>query len=552
PASAMPVPAGEFVLVDVIVTSALDQPQPQTATLAGGFVYVDSTEAFFLTRVSPDSGSSTGGDSVTIFGGGFREPLQVDFGGRLAADPLVQAGGSEISVTVPASAQPVPAGGSLLVDVKVTNALNQREPQVATLAGGFTYVDPTGAFFLTRVSPNTGSAAGGNLVTIFGGGFREPLRVDFGDRQAADPVVNAAGTEIAVVVPASSQPVPAGGTLPVDDKVTNALDQSGTRVETLAGGYSYVSDPPPQIFSLTPSSGPNQGGTIVTIGGANFEDPTVFFGGVEATRVNAISASRLEATTPAAGSANQNRSVDVVVRNRSNGLEGVQPAGFTYGSPILITSLSPARGPFEGGTKVAVTGQGFPLTGSVAVELAGILQSSEVVTSATQLSFETVGVALGTCPASGELPQVGITVTDLATGNSGSAGLTFAYTVPRPTIRRLVPTAGPQTGGTAVTIEAASGGEFSDPVRVVFAKGSEEFAATVISGTATTLSVASPRVPDTLFAETDCVVGGASGKRYLPTTVDVRVTNTATGCEDTFGNGFTYSPSNGSCRQVTP
>ena len=215
----------------------------------------------------------------------------------------------------------------------------------------------------------------------------------------------------------------------------------------------------------------------------------------------------------ATGTANENRTVDVTVRNTANGLEGTLPGGFTYGSPaIVVTAIDPSRGPYTGATEVTVTGQGFPVGGSVTVELAGVRQAG--------------------------------------------ADLTFTYTVATPAVSRVAPTFGPQLGNTVVTVQGAG---FEAPVRVVFAKDAEEFAASVqsVSTAGDEIRVSSPRVPDSIFPEVDCVIDdgsedGAPGKRYVEVTVDVRVTNQGSGCTDTFGNAFTYSPTNPNCRQVSP
>jgi hypothetical protein len=41
---------------------------------------------------------------------------------------------------------------------------------------------------------------------------------------------------------------------------------------------------------------------------------------------------------------------------------------------------------------------------------------------------------------------------------------------------------------------------------------------------------------------------GQQGERFVPTSVDVTVTNLGTGCDDTFEGGFTYNPTDTTCR----
>ena len=56
----------------------------------------------------------------------------------------------------------------------------------------------------------------------------------------------------------------------------------------------------PTVTGVSPSSGPPAGGTVVTIVGTNFTNPsTVSFGTLAGTGVQFVSASELKATSPA-------------------------------------------------------------------------------------------------------------------------------------------------------------------------------------------------------------------------------------------------------------
>ncbi|MCP3959008.1 MAG: hypothetical protein GY719_14245 [bacterium] len=417
----------------------------------------------FIQEIDPSTGSPSGGQTVRVMGGAFAEPLRVSFGGVVGE--VVSVTSSVIRVTTPAMT--VASGASLTVDVEVANALDQSSSQTVTLTGGFTYVDGTETLFVTGVDPNTDDADGGTEVTVTGGGFVAPVRVDFGGKPGINATVESS-TEIKVTVPEPDQTVGTGETLTVDVVVNNALDTAEAQTATLTGGLTYI--------------------------------------------------------------------------------------GETAQDTISITSLSPSRGSYQGGTEVTATGQGFPTANSVTVTLAGVSQSGVTVDSSTQLRFDTAGIALSTCPAGGESVQSGITVTDVGTGASGTADLTFTYTVPMPLINRVSPTVGPQLGNTQVNLEATSTGEFEDPVRVVFIAGAEEFTGVTTSVTDSLVRVASPRLPDSVFPEVDCVIQDGdntfNGKRYTELTVDVQVTNQTTGCSDTFGNAYTYQPTNPNCRQV--
>lgn len=418
--------------------------------------------SFFLLEVQPNVGNPEGNEMVTIQGEGFKEPLRVSFASTLAQVVEVTSSRTILVITPPAPA-PVGAGETLTVDVTVTNSLDLEDPPTATLPGGFTYSpEAPPPFFLLAVAPPSGSPDGGETVTVTGGGFQAPLRVEL----AGTPALSAtrlSDTEIRAVTPASTVAVGAGESRTVDVTVVNALDQEAPPTATLTNAFTYDGGPEPP-------------------------PPT----------------------------------------------------------PVAVSSLAPNQGPYQGGTLVTVTGQGFE--SPVAVELGGVTQLAATVLSATSVRFTTAGVAVTECPGNGLLPQTGVTVTNLGSGESGSANLGFTYTVPVPRISRVSPSFGPQLGNTLVTVE---GQGFADPVRVVFSRDGQAFAAVVGSVAVGSIQVTSPRVPDSFFPEADCVTGeGDPGKRSLEAAADVGATNQATGCADTFASIFTYRPTDAGCRPV--
>jgi hypothetical protein len=112
----------------------------------------------------------------------------------------------------------------------------------------------------------------------------------------------------------------------------------------------------PAVSSVTPATGPEAGGTAVTITGQGFlPNATVAFGSSIATSVTVLNAVTITAVTPAHAPG----LVDVVVQVPGRPAATL-PQGFTYTPPGLsITSLSPRWGPVTGGTVVAITGSEF-------------------------------------------------------------------------------------------------------------------------------------------------------------------------------------------------
>jgi hypothetical protein len=130
-----------------------------------GFNLPDATPqpAFGLQFVDPDHGPFGGFTEVTVRGSGFDEGIEVLFGGR-SVEPLDIEVIDERRLTVL-----TPPGNPGLADVEV-----RLDGESAILPGAFNYE-------AIKVDPDTGSVAGGSLVTIVGFGteFEATTEVTF-------------------------------------------------------------------------------------------------------------------------------------------------------------------------------------------------------------------------------------------------------------------------------------------------------------------------------------------------------------------------------------
>jgi len=144
-----------------------------------------------VSGLSATKGPVAGGQSVTITGTGFSGATAVKFSSVTPATSFVVVSDSTITAVSPARA----AGP---VNVLVTTPGGTSAIGSATL---YTYVNPP---TLTSLTPNTGSAAGGTVVTIIGTNFVGVTGVRFGpDTWASTFTVNSS-TKITVTVPARS------------------------------------------------------------------------------------------------------------------------------------------------------------------------------------------------------------------------------------------------------------------------------------------------------------------------------------------------------------
>jgi hypothetical protein len=290
-------------------TVVVTNPDNQSALLVNGFTYLAPPNP---AAVSPNTGSTVGGTTVTVSGSGFVPGATVTFGGTAATGVTVTSANS-ITATTPAHA----AGA---VAVVVTNPNNQS----GTLQNGFTYVAPTGPS-PTAVTPNAGGTSGGTGVTITGTNFVTGATVTFGGTAATGVTVNSA-TSITATTPAHA----AGAVAVV---VTNPDNQFGT----LQNGFTYVAGTGPVPTAVTPNTGSAAGGTTVTVSGTGFvAGATVTFGGSAGTNVTVNGPNAITVTTPphAAGA------VPVVVTNPDNQF-GTLANGFTYQAlPTQLTKTN--------------------------------------------------------------------------------------------------------------------------------------------------------------------------------------------------------------------
>jgi uncharacterized protein (DUF2345 family) len=465
------------------VSVKVQNPDTQSATLPNGFTYIAPAPAFAASNpVSPTSGPTAGGTTVTINGSNFVSGAVVSFGTTAASTTFVSA--TQLRAVTPAAA----AGA---VSVKVQNP----DTQSATLPNGFTYIAPAPAFAASNpVSPTSGPTAGGTTVTINGSNFVSGAVVSFGTSAASTTFVSS--TQLRAVTPAA-----AGGAVSV--KVQNPDAQSAT----LTNGFAYIAPAPAFAGTnpVSPTSGTTAGGTTVTINGSNFvSGATVSFGSTAAS-TTFVSSAQLRAVTPAAAAG----AVSVKVQN-PDGQSATLPNGYTYTAPVLpppafaaSNPVSPVTGPTAGGTTVTINGSNFV---SGAAVIFGSTAASTTFVNATRLTAVTPSAAAGAVAVKVQNPD----------GQSATLMNGFTYIAPAPAFagtNPVSPTSGSTAGGATVTI---NGSNFVSGATVSFG-----------STAATTAFVSSTQ----LTANTPSAAAGA---------VSVKVQN-PDGQSATLPNGYTYT-----------
>jgi large repetitive protein len=514
-----------------------------------------------VTSVSPHSGGSNGGTTVTIAGAGFTGATNVSFGSSPALSFTVNSDGSITATT--------PAGSSGTVDVTVTTAAGT---SATSVNDQFTYLAPSPT--VSGVSPSSGPVAGGQTVTIAGNAFNGATAVKFGGVAATTFAVGSSSSITATTPAGTAGTVDVTVTTPGGTSVVNAGDHytygpaitgvspatggtNGATTVTITGtdftgatGVSFGSTPAlsytvnsatsvtavspagsagavnitvttpdgtspvvsadtftysssaPTVTAVSPSSGAAAGGTSVTISGSGFSGATaVKFGGVAATTFAVGSSSSITATAPA-GTAGS--TVDITV----TGPGGTSATGaadhFTYGG--VITHISVTSGSIAGGSTVVITGTGF--TGATGVTFGGTVATSYTVNSATQITAVSPAHAAGT---------VDIVVATTGGPTPTSSVDQFTYTATKPVISSITPTVGKPGGGDVVTI---TGSGFTGATTVSF--GSTPGTGLTVNS-ATSITVTSP-------------AGVATS------TVDITVTGPGGTSATTTADKFTYGP----------
>jgi alpha-tubulin suppressor-like RCC1 family protein len=230
----------------------------------------------------------------------------------------------------------------------------------------------------------------------------------------------------------------AGPTGGVTD-VVQVMDSVGATATADVDVQSVVL-PPPLLLSISPSSGLTDGGTPVTLTGANFQTgATVAFGSQPATVVPPSTATAIAVKTPAGTGL-----VAVTVTN-PDGQFSTLPNAYTYVAPApTIASISPTSGPAAGNTSVTITGSNFQPGATVAF-------GSHLATVVTPSTATAINVMT---PAGTGVVSVTVTNPD---GQFSALANAYTYVAPAPTIASISPGSGPAAGGTSVTI---TGGNF--------------------------------------------------------------------------------------------
>jgi len=590
-------------LANIRVVRGVGTNDEQNATYTEAFTFVKHDEYFpenlqIYLPLSPDEGDRYGGEEVVISGKAIIAPVEVFF---MANTTEYQAETLEVVPSVPASA----TGTVRILTPPMYDIINGEDADMMTRAwpadvrikvGVNTHgpneqeVTEEAAFLFTPaqqdlppeiylVVPGAGDPRGGEMVTVLGRNFDanpdhpNPVRVEFiaPDRtlEGIDPAVSPDGHQIEVMTPQYSA-TPLEQNVVTDVRVTNLYAAAGTEdADTKEDAFVFLAEnPTPEITSIAPTSGPIDGGTVVTIFGHGFDEPvqvrfwisaSTF---LEAMLIEVNDDTGLEdndtiiCVTPDASQQGLEppSAVNVEVCNVLSGNCGELEGGFLYGDALFISGNSPSEGP--PGTEVIIYGAGFedPLQ----VELMGIDLEEQAV-SGTEIVVRIPDSAAVTCEGEGGAFTVRLIERPQVEGVGFVTGGSFTLRADTPVVSDVDPAIVTVTmGGFGVTPSTATihGQLFCEEPVVSFNDYMLPMGDIlwVDANTIDILNVPAPAdfsLPDAFFDTAFCTTDlGEPGERFIPTAVDVTVECGA--CSGTLAGGITYEPEDTTCHAAAP
>jgi IPT/TIG domain len=359
---------------------------------------------------------SVKGGVLTILGADFVDGCRVHVGDRLVPVSWVHAG------RVEAVLHNVPAGEA---DLVVENPDGQRVVRERAVR----FAEPP---VIAALVPAEAVTSGGAVVRVLGAAFEPGCAVLLAGAPL-DGVVRESEGALEIVIPPH----------PIAEPVDVAVVNPNGLVYRIPHGFQYRKAPP-HVDSITPASGTNAGGTLLTLRGRDFDPGSAAYICGFPAKVTFKSPVEIEVETPPVA---RDGLVDVRVVNADDQAHTLEKA-FRYEAqlpPPVLREVSPAKGSQAGGLKVAVLGDDF--AEGVVVRFG---EAQAAVRFLTRKELE------ATTPS---YPRAGHVSVEVVNPDGAAAVLDGGFTFeerPAPMITGISPTTGPTTGGTKVTIEGVN------------------------------------------------------------------------------------------------
>eukprot|EP00698_Gefionella_okellyi_P025823 TRINITY_DN9606_c0_g1_i1.p1 TRINITY_DN9606_c0_g1~~TRINITY_DN9606_c0_g1_i1.p1 ORF type:complete len:5899 (-),score=1194.87 TRINITY_DN9606_c0_g1_i1:131-16627(-) len=473
-------------------------------TTANSVVFSFNGLSLITTGVLPTSGPQTGGTLITVSGFGFLPSafISVRFTQGLlnatVAGTFVDA--QHISCIVPS----FPANGT----VQVLISLNSQ--QYTTNSNPYIFYSMP--VTVTSTLPRNGPISGGTALTVYGTLFPNtgPLYVSF-NSSGVIQLVNATYSSSSAVLAVT--PVFA-----LQGPIIVEVAPNGQQF-TSSGVVFNAYNAPVIINSTSPISGPNSGGTVITVFGnnlANTTELTVMFTIAATSKVVAatyLSATQARAITPNIGL----DGLAQVALSPNNLQFTTNLVSFQFYAPnVTVISLSPRSGPVGGGTLVNINGTLFVNTSETFVSFTnGTVGAPGATTVTVPATFVSATLYQVYAPA---FPFAAFVTVELAhNGQQFTAnGIRYQYYTEPVLSSQVFPVSGPLSGGTVVNV---TGINFANTFQITVRFGNSSNAQTV-AGTyldASTIQCISPSYPSAVPGDRSVYVA-LNGQQFANTT----------------------------------
>jgi hypothetical protein len=275
----------------------------------------------------------------------------------------------------------------------------------------------------------------------------------------------------------------------------------------------------PEVTSVSPSSGINDGGTIVVLTGSGFTGASmVSFGPVQvaASGFTVAGDTQITIVSPPANKSDLSSTVDVTVTTPIGTSATSSADHFTYYPTIpIVKKVSPNQGSIAGGKTVTILGSGFTNATAVSFGTVMVVSGNIKVNSDDQITVVSPAPVEGDCiDVICNIVNVDVTVTTPIGTSKNNDNDKFTYIFP-PIVSGISSKCGPTTGGTNVII---TGSSFS-------------YATSVFFGTVSAQSFA-------INSDTEITAVSPAGSG----TVDVTVTNPGGTSAKSQADQFIYPP----------
>jgi kumamolisin len=296
-----------------------------------------------IQSINPPNGNIAGGDPISINGLAFAGATSVLFNQQPVTPTLVTD--IQINVLTPTGFSSGP------VDVQVVTPGGTSTPST------FTFVVPPPV--VTGLNPNKELA--GAVVTVNGTGFTGVIAVGFGATASPNvvPDQNNPDTQL------TAQSPPGNGTV-----VVSVTTPGGTSSPDPGGADQFTYLTVPSVAAIDRNSGPEAGGTVVTITGTGFTNVTAVTFGATASP-NVVPDQNNPDTKLTAVSPPGSGTVFVTVTTPVGTSAPLVQDQFIYVPVPVVKGINPNMGVAAGGDVVIVIGTGFTDVVGVAFDLAG-------------------------------------------------------------------------------------------------------------------------------------------------------------------------------------